>query len=101
MTMNSEKILMNKGMNVKNIFENDVSQTQKLQDYEEYKTLNGMMAWDRTQFMENEQTQSSYDKSKALQYINFMKSQEIEWSKYHDKVSRDFKNFMNHVEENK
>lgn len=54
MTMNSEKILMSKGMNVKNIFDNDLSQTQKLQDYEEFKTLNGIMTWDRTQFMENE-----------------------------------------------
>lgn len=55
MTMNSEQILMSKGMNVKNLFENDLSQTQKLQDYEEYKTLNGFASIDRTQsMMENE-----------------------------------------------
>lgn len=66
---------MSKGMNVKNLFENDHSQAQKLSDYEEYKTLNGFVSLDRSQsMMENEQTQASFDRAKSLQNINFIKS---------------------------
>ena len=101
MTMNSEQILMSKGMNVKNLFENDLSQTQKLQDYEEYKTLNGFTSLDRTQSIENEQTQTSFDRAKSLQNIKFIKSQGKELSKYHEQVRDDFKKFINHVQENK